>query len=158
MPRKGIMQVNITFGRHEAHLYEYLKTVAGKKGVSKYIKELIEEDMMRTKGVRVLAYKMLLEKVFKDWAWCPRCGTHAQLMRIEEEKGGFRFVYWCSDCGMGYSRLLTPAELLACEEVKDIISKLSEEMISKEAKKRQKFLELLRDKDKRVKALVDKRE
>jgi len=150
------MQVNITFARHEAHLYEYLKEAARGKGISKYMKGLIEEDMLKARGVRTLALKALLERVFKEWAWCPRCGTHAQLMKIEEEKGGFKFIYWCSDCGMGYNHVLTAAELQACEEAGELVSKLSKKAISEEAEKQRKFLELLKDKRRLVKALVDK--
>jgi len=155
MTRKGTMQVNITFGRHEAHLYEYLKAVAGEKGVSRYVKELIEEDMLRARGVRMLAYKMLLERAFREWAWCPRCGTHAQLARIERTPEGFRFVYWCSDCGMGYSRVLTSAELSACEEAGRLIARLGAEAVSGAAKRRRELLEKLRDKEELLKALPD---
>jgi len=155
MPRRGTIQVNVTFGRHEAHLYEYLRAVAGERGVSRYIKELIEEDMLRAKGVRMLAYKMLLERAFKEWAWCPRCGTHAQLTRIEKTPEGFRFVYWCSDCGMGYSRVLTSAELSACEEAGRLISGLSSEAVAEAGKRRREFLERLKDKKGLLEALPD---
>ncbi|RLF11029.1 MAG: hypothetical protein DRJ69_02370 [Thermoprotei archaeon] len=151
------MQVNITFARHEAHLYEYLRAVAGERGISKYLKGLIEEDMLGTRGVRVLASKMLLEKVFKEWAWCPRCGAHGQFVNFREEKKGYRFFYWCPHCEMGYSHLLTPAELSVCEQLEKAVSKLLREGLPEEARKRQKTLELLRDRDKRVKALVDKK-
>ena len=155
MTRKGTMQVNVTFGRHEAHLYEYLRAVAGERGVSRYIKELIEEDMLGAKGVKMLAYKMLLERSFKEWAWCPICGTHAQLTRIERTPEGFRFIYWCSDCGMGYNRVLTSEELSACEEAGELISKLSTEAILGSVKRREELLEKLKDKEEFLKSLPD---
>lgn len=139
MPRRGTIQVNVTFRRDEAALYRHLVTVAGRKGVSGYIKSLILEDMLRMSGISSLATQIVLEKVFREWAWCERCGTHAELRKVEEIPEGIRAIYWCSDCGMGYNKVLRRSQIAGFEEVREILDRVRE-TISEGARRRHEAL------------------
>ena len=139
MPRKGTMQINITFRRDEADLYDWIMTVAGKDGVSSYIKRLIKADMNQVLGLSAIATRVVMEKIFSEWAWCERCGAHAELRKVKEEPDRIEFIYWCSSCGMGYKKILNKSEVSNFDEIRRIVAK-ARETISKDAEKKHEAL------------------
>ena len=143
MPRKGTMQVNITFRRDEAHLYSWLRSMAREEGVriSDYVKRLIRRDMTKD----VVALEIIVKRAFSEWAWCPRCGTHAELRSVEKEPDHIKLVYWCSECGMGYSKTISKGELDSFDKVGEIMSRIAGTIPDKAAEKHEKIKRLTKD-------------
>ena len=136
MPRKGTMQVNITFKRSEADLYNWLVTVAGKDGISDYIKKLIQADMLQVLGISAIAARMIVEKAFSEWIWCERCGSRAQPCKIRNDKPDeIEIIYWCEECGMGYKKVIKRSDIAGFDEIRKIIAR-ARGTISDDAEKR----------------------
>jgi len=138
MPRKGTMQINITFRRDEADLYDWLKENAGEEGMSSYIKRLIRRDMMKDAA----ALQIIIKKAFSEWAWCPRCGTHAELRNIEETPLHIKLVYWCSECGMGYNKTINKTELDNINKISEIMGRVAKTIPNESVDKHEKLKKL----------------